>query len=864
MQNLFCKLEDLRNEADVEQNFVRRLLEDLGYSDKAIRPKESLEALSVGTLSSTKLHRPDFALKVAGHIRWILEAKAPNEPLDKHFRQANGYCEAINASYVKAQPVVYFVLSNGAETRLYKPGDTTPVLTLRFRQFENGNVDYETFRKFVGFTRLAPQATPKYEKMISLRKPSISEINRIFANCHQYIYQSDRISQAKGFEEFVKLIALKLRSDKAIRESYPGVLAEKAFYYPAESVLFSMRWINENEASAPNPINTILFHKFMTDLEGDIARRLKKRIFDSGEGIGLKPETIKGVVERMERLFLFGIDADLNGRLFEQFLSVTMRGQDLGQYFTPRTLVKMGVRLANLRTTDVILDGCCGTGGFLIDALADMWGKINRNASLSEHGKAQQRKNVADNQIYGIDFGRSPNLAKIARLNMYLHGDGGSRIFNVDALDMAVTDHDHYTPEELAENEELRNAKMVDRFDVVITNPPFRKQYERNQEGDARVMEQYEIAAGKQMILAKLLFFEMYHRYLKPGGLLISVIDDGFLSTPKYSWFRDMIRSLYIVKAVISLPGDAFQRSKARVKTSFIILEKRKSDTGTTEQPAIFMYGCRYVGNDDPSRDRKMPGDDELRANAQEEVEAVVSEFHAFLSGKGNSEFIVPREKAINRLDVKHCMIERGTMVNAPRKLGDFVQLRNFEPDDVIDCSRHDEPVRYLEVEYAGVASAGREIIPVSDTEYKELYRVHPGDIVLSNIAAHYGSAAIVPDELDGFVVSSEYTILSPLDGTDVRVVWAVLRSPEIRAEMLLSATGANRTRIKWPEIRRIPFPYPDPSAIALFVEHYEKSRAAIKQAAKEYKRAERLLNENLKIGQDRAQYILDAFKPPK
>ena len=67
-----------------------------------------------------------------------------------------------------------------------------------------------------------------------------------------------------------------------------------------------------------------------------------------------------------------------------------------------------------------------------------MWAKVNRNASLSSARKSKERKKIADNQIYGIDFAKSPNLAKIARLNMYLHGDGGSRIFNIDGLDLTA------------------------------------------------------------------------------------------------------------------------------------------------------------------------------------------------------------------------------------------------------------------------------------------------------------------------------------------------------------------------------------------------------------------------------------------
>ncbi len=84
-------------------------------------------------------------------------------------------------------------------------------------------------------------------------------------------------------------------------------------------------------------------------MEKDIGAGLRRRIFEPNGSINLSAETIKEVVKTLEGKYLFGIDADLNGRLFETFLSATMRGKDLGQYFTPRSVVKLGVKLARIR-----------------------------------------------------------------------------------------------------------------------------------------------------------------------------------------------------------------------------------------------------------------------------------------------------------------------------------------------------------------------------------------------------------------------------------------------------------------------------------------------------------------------------------
>ena len=432
---------------------------------------------------------------------------------------------------------------------------------------------------------------------------------------------------------------------------------------------------------------------------------------------------------------------------------------------------------------------------------------------------------------------------------------------NVEADD--ATD----TPEEAVEKEEMRTLGLPAKFDVVLTNPPFSKKYERSKAGDALVLDQYTIASGKPSLLAKLMFFEMYYHYLKPGGRLVSVIDDGFLNGNSYKWFREMLRKLYIIRAVVSLPGDAFQRSEARVKTSFIVLEKRKTEEMALldEQPSIFMYACRYVGIDDPKRRRWMPGDDELRDKATKEVETVVREYRNFLEGKGNPQHVVLSIRARDRLDVKHCLIKQNwRQSNASIFLSDVVEIKEFATSDIVESAYHEGPVQLFTVKYDGTASPDRVILPRTETEYQQLYRVREGDIVISNIAATYGSVAIVPPECDGLVVSKEYTVLTAKEGYDPRVVWAVLRSAEIRAEMLLRTTGANRTRVRWSDIRDIPFPYPDQTTVAIFVSHLEDAESARSRAEREQEKAMAELNDALMLNDARAHHILDAFKPPK
>jgi type I restriction enzyme M protein len=458
MRNKFCDSNDLRNEADVEQSFVRRLLEELGYSDREILPKQSLDALTIGGMRGNpqESYRPDFGLRVSRHIRWIVEAKSPDEDLDRHEWQPRAYSVLLNGTR-RGKTVRYHVLTNGDETRLFDPDLNEPLQELSFADFADGNRKFQEFRSRVARDRITVDLPGPRPESFRLEKRSLSDVNSAFAWCHQHIYRKDDISQSDAFTEFVKLIALKLMADRRIRERHPEILMDDAIEVLVDEVDFSIHWIEENERNTHSPINDILFRNFMRDMETQIANEARKRIFEPTDEIRLKPETIKGVVKRLEKIFLFGIDADLNGRLFETFLNATMRGKDLGQFFTPRSLIKLGVRLCQLQVhvrrpdgqahTDTVIDACCGTGGFLIDALADMWAKVERRGDLSSTERISLKRQIANNQIVGIDVANAPILARIARLNMYLHGDGGTRLFHINALDKELRSYPTDSPD---------------------------------------------------------------------------------------------------------------------------------------------------------------------------------------------------------------------------------------------------------------------------------------------------------------------------------------------------------------------------------------------------------------------------------
>lgn len=896
-KNMFCERSVLSNEASVEQFFVNRLICKLGYSDKQVRPKESLDVLTVNQGRNRKKYRPDYALEIDGTVRWIIEAKAANERLNPFVGQAASYCHQLNASHQDGNPVTHFLLTNGLTTELYEWDRQDPILRLSFTDFDVDNKKWKKLKQVMCPDSFSSRGwtvqTTLFDELVTIKQASISEINTAFSWCHKLIYRRENYSYSAAFMEFVKVVFLKLLSDKSVHNSTnASYTSNGGIQIPASEVKFSSSWIAKMEEDSPNPVADIQFQNLVRQLEYEISQRKKKRIFSPGEKLDLSPETIKSVVSKLEGIDLYSMDSDLNGRLFETFLNATLRGKDLGQFFTPRSVVKLATRLANIRVTrehiDSVIDACCGTGGFLIESLSDMWAKVDANQSLSPSEKSRMRENIATKHIFGIDVAKEPALARIARINMYLHGDGGSRVYQVDALDKRFRSHASESQEARNEKEEFKRVAEKQIFDVALTNPPFAKEYARKTDVERQILDQYELAyqdsdrsrSPVARLKSSMMFIERYHDLLKPGGRLVTVIDDSILGGDREKRVRSFIRDKFIVVAVVSLPGDAFQRSQARVKTSIVVLQKKNHPE--EEQPPVFMYYCTRVGIDEVARQRVLPVDEENRRAAEKETEEVVRLYHAFLNGdRAADKWVVPADAINERMDVKACLPSTGRNIKKWKQDGHKVakvkeiirpvfisdEDSSYETSertrDIIFPADSDEMVTLLRVKYDGSPEPGETIV-ASDSKYETLYRVRGGDIVISHINAVHGAIAVISEELDGLVATKEYTVCRPRDNYHPYLIWQMLRSPEARADLLLSSTGMGRTRVDWDTISNLQLPIPSREVSEATVEAIEKARELERQARQLYKKSGAHLGETLNLDNSEARALLAAFKPPR
>ncbi len=629
--NKYCSLSSLHNESDVEQFFILPLLADLGYGSDYVETKASIPEAIVGKGKKKKAYVPDYlAFTARSKIKPVLivDAKHPNESADAGVSDAQLYASVIRRKMAAPKPDQYCLGINGHRVVVKHYDSDAALHSLAFIDFVDGNLAFEALRAGLGRDVIAAATAVASKTAIDFEFRSVApvELPAIFEACHRSIWKAEKRSPASAFYEFAKLMFVKIDEDRRLHEhlaankmdTSPGMV-------PRDAVRFSTDWIEEMETSTDNPIDTILFAQLAKNLEAQIAKKEKKRIFEEKEGIELAPATIKDAVEYLQHLDLYAVDEDLNGRLFETFLTATMRGEALGQFFTPRSVVKFMVRLARLRAsakvTDLVLDGCCGTGGFLIEAMADMSATIAANTALSSHERDGFLRRLRQETLWGIDAGKDPGMARIARLNMLLHKDGGSRVYFADALDKQLRCEKGLPLATRLEIDELR-IELIDRkkrFSCVLSNPPFSMTYERKKPKELAVLRDYALHIDEKgkpctSLRSSVMFLERYWELLTDGkselssGRLITVMDESVLNTLSSKRFRRYILRKFVLRAVISLPKNTFVKAQGSVKTSVLYLRKKVDES--EHQPYVFMAICGNVGHSDSGKER--PHLDEL------------------------------------------------------------------------------------------------------------------------------------------------------------------------------------------------------------------------------------------------------------
>jgi len=867
-----CDKDRLNNEASVETFFLNRFIEYLNWDDSRVRLKESIETFLVSKGGRKKENfKPDYILLDDKSLPYIvIDAKSTNEDIHDYIHQCSDYSLSLNQN---KESVKYFILSNGLVTEIYGWKGGEPILTLSFEDFSDKSDVFSQLVTIITDGKTGDSPMEKTNDYIIIKQINKEDAQKLFKKCHKYIWNSEKCGVNFAFMQFVKLIFLKMQSDKIVHEKYNFPKSSPSMRVKKEDVLFSEYWVDKNTTEfCLNPVNDLQFKSLMENLEKEIKKKKKKPLFEKDEQIELKAGTIKKIIKNLEKSDLYGIDEDLNGRLFETFLNATMRGNDLGQYFTPRSIVKLGVALADIQVSnehiDKVLDASCGTGGYLIEAFAQMKAKIMGNNSYSDLKKEELIEMLCSNSIYGIDAAKDPKLARIARINMYLHGDGGSQIYMGDALNKKMFVDRTDSQEFQDEMEDMKDVFKKDTFDVVITNPPFSMEYAAKDPEQLEIIKEYDLArtdTGYRSLRAGVMFLERYYGLLIHGGKLITVIDNTILNSDQYSYVRDYIRKHFIIKAVISLHGDAFQQSKARVKTSLIYLEKK--NVLTEKQPDVFMTFSTCLGVDDKPITTSQTIIQKAREKAEEEIVRIIADYEKFKRGE-QGEWRVPAKRVEGKLDVKNCIPLKGRYVSnwidngyEVKKLSEiFTPIKKeFKPSRDGEA----EEFKILTIKYDGYCS-NEEVRLGSDIKGKGVL-VKEGNIVFSQYNAYYGAIGYVSEEFEGSFASNSYIVLKPKDKVDGIYAWSVLRTTEIRADLLDSAVGMGRSPIKWENVKDVQIPFiKDRSEREEIAKRVEESWEKIKKSKQEVESIKTELGVLFGTESSQSVFRFDANKPPK
>ncbi|MGD0282678.1 MAG: N-6 DNA methylase [Dissulfurispiraceae bacterium] len=441
----------------------------------------------------------------------------------------------------------------------------------------------------------------KYHKGGSLDIQPVTKETLIKAiqKCHQTLWGGGRLSPPTAFGELCKIIFVKISDEQAKRKK-------------GEPYEFQIK-THESSRRLAERIREL----YSTQREKD------PEVFT--DTIKIDDATLRTVVSHLESINLSKTDLDTKGLAFEQFMDGFFKG-DFGQYFTPREIIEFSVYIMKPTNEDLVLDPACGSGGFLLHALE----AVRREADdYYDKGTTEHYKHwhdFAKERLFGLEI--NDEIARVAKMNMIIHDDGHTNVAGRDAL-------------EPIERLTAQNKGFAEnRFDLILTNPPFGAMIKQEEKP---YLSSYEMSAiantvktsakvdpkmGKKMVKKKtsvkteILFCEKVWRFLKPGkGRAAIILPDGVLTNSSLQGVRDWLIGKFQILAVVSLPQSAFAHFGAGVKASIVFVRKRADNEKPKDDEAIFMAVADNIGYDATGRKTMKVIDSQIVGKAKTEIQ---------------------------------------------------------------------------------------------------------------------------------------------------------------------------------------------------------------------------------------------------
>jgi len=581
----------LKPEEEVRQKYILRLIENYGFSIEQMAQEVQVNNSQRGqgrAMADIVIWKNASDKNNHNSPVIVVECKAEHITIrEEDYFQGYNY-----ASWAGAD---FFVTTNLKETRIFKvvkgkmPKRLEEVVNIPDAKIINDEKKLnELLKQTKAFTR--------------------DEFSKLLFKCHNIIRNNDKLSPEAAFDEISKILFIKIRYERSNSESQ--IFSKEEFKKAKASY-------EKYKPKDGKDFYQFLFEQTKQDFKDD-------DLFEDAEIIKIRENSFEAIVEELQIYNLSTTSDDVKGIAFEQFLGKTFRGE-LGQFFTPRTIVDFMVEALDPQEGEIICDPCCGSGGFLIKAFEYVRAKIENEIhlskekiklqyyddayeKLSENEKAKIDEKVTDlfsklnaeldinndksrirtlsyDCIFGTDA--NPRMSRTAKMNMIMHGDGHGGVHHNDGL-LNV------------------NGIFENRFDVILTNPPFGSRVEKSlkiTEADKytdqlrilkyteRYGKDYENAlrqvndnigkslldlydVGSMSTLTEVLFIERCLRLLKPGGRMAIVLPEGVLNNTNLQKIRDFVESKAKILLITSIPQDVFIASGATVKPSLLFFKK--------------------------------------------------------------------------------------------------------------------------------------------------------------------------------------------------------------------------------------------------------------------------------------------------
>lgn len=586
----------LKPEEEVRQKYVCRLVDSYGYGIKQMGEEVKVTNSQRGqgaARADIVIWRNEEDKRKGKNALIVVECKAENVTI----RQAD-YFQGYN--YAAWAGAKFFVTTNLKETRIFKVvEDAMPKKLEEIADIPSADMVNDD---------------KKIKAMLLQTKAfTRDEFSRLLFKCHNIIRNNDKLSPEAAFDEISKILFIKIRYERT--NSGTQIFSKEEF-------LKQKKMYDAVKSKESPDYYQFLFNKTKEDFAKD-------HLFDENETIKIRENSFEQIVKELQVYNLSTTSDDVKGIAFEQFLGRTFRGE-LGQFFTPRTIVDFMVSVLDPQEGEYICDPCCGSGGFLIRAFeyvrehienevevrkedvkrslfTDDYSKLPKkeqekidqkvidafskmNYELDINNPMGRLRSLSFDCIYGTDA--NPRMARTAKMNMIMHGDGHGGVHHHDGL-LNV------------------NGIWEGRFDVILTNPPFGaridkelKITEADRFTDIEKIKAYEKRYGKENYdnalkqvndhinqpildlfqigkfsgLTEVLFIERCLNLLKPGGRMGIVLPEGVLNNTNLQKVRDFVESKAKILLIVSIPQDVFMAAGATVKPSLLFFKKFTED----------------------------------------------------------------------------------------------------------------------------------------------------------------------------------------------------------------------------------------------------------------------------------------------